>query len=318
MKIHLAAGIDIGGTNTVIGFADQEGNILFRDSLITDEYDDPAEFVAVVAAKIKQGLEGNPWKLEGIGIGAPNGNYYNGCIEFAPNLRWKGTVELTSLFMKHFSIPVSLTNDANAAAIGEMIYGAAKGMRNFVVITLGTGLGSGIVANGEVIYGHDGFAGELGHIIVDPKGRLCGCGRRGCLETYASATGLNRTIKQFLEERDDSSLLRGIPLKEITSKTVYEAAVKGDKLALEAFDYTCQILGMKLADTVAVLSPEAIILFGGLANAREFIFEDTQKYMEQFLLEIYKNKVRILPSLLPESDAAVLGAAALVWQGKTH
>lgn len=312
----LAAGIDIGGTNTILCFADQEGNFLFHDQIITNEYSNPAEFVGDIATRINNQLEQHNWLLQGIGIGAPNGNFFTGCIEFAPNLRWEGKVELVKLFSEHFSIPVLLTNDANAAAIGEMIYGAAKNMRDFVVITLGTGLGSGIVSNGRLIYGHDGLAGEIGHTIVDPKGRLCGCGRKGCLETYASATGIIRTLIQYLEERDDNSLLRGIPLKEITSKTIYEAALKGDKLAIEAFDFTCQVLGMKLADTVAFLSPEAIILFGGLANAKEFVFEKTKFYMEQYMLKIYKNKVPVIPSLLHASDAAVLGAAALIWDHK--
>lgn len=316
MKTELSLGIDIGGTNTVYGFADAEGHILTRSSIRTDEYDDPEIFagkLAKLALLSLQALE-EDYKLTGIGIGAPNGNYYNGTIEFAPNLKWQGVVHLADLFRKHFDLPVVLTNDANAAAIGEMMFGAAKGMKDFILITLGTGLGSGIVANGRMIYGHDGFAGEIGHMIVDPKGRLCGCGRRGCLETYASATGITRTVRQFLEECKDDSLLRKFPPEELNSKMIYEAATMGDRLALEAFDYTTHILGMKLADAVAFSSPEAIILFGGLANAKEFIFEPVKHYMELYMLKIFQNKVKILPSQLPENDAAILGAAAMVWE----
>ena len=315
MKRAIAIGIDIGGTNSVIGFADKDGNILFRDSIRTDEYAEAEKFVKELSDHIQAGIDSieDDCQIVGIGIGAPNGNFYKGTIEFAPNLRWTGVVPLVDLVKTHFDVPVVLTNDANAAAIGEMIYGAARGMKDFIVITLGTGLGSGIVINGKLVYGHDGFAGELGHVVVDPRGRLCGCGRQGCLETYASATGITRTVIQMLEESEDQSILRGIATKEITSKKVYEAAKAGDSLAIEAFDFTCRILGQQLADAVAFSSPQAIILFGGLANAAEFIFGPTKRYMEESMLKIFRDKVRILPSQLPESDAAVLGAAALIW-----
>ena len=252
-------------------------------------------------------------KLIGIGLGAPNGNYYKGTIEQPPNLSWK-YVDVVAMLRRWYSIPVALTNDANAAALGEMLFGAAKGMKDFIVITLGTGLGSGIVANGELIYGHDGFAGEIGHTIVDPNGRQCGCGRRGCLETYASASGIRRTVEELLKMPAPPSELREISLDQITSKRVFEAAQRGDKLALEAFELTGRYLGMKLADSVAHTSPEAIILFGGLAAAGDFIFSPTKKYMEEFLLNIFKNKVRLLPSSLPKGNAAILGAAALMWK----
>jgi glucokinase len=315
MKRAIAIGIDIGGTNSVIGFADKDGNILFRDSIRTDEYAEAEKFVKELSDHIQAGIDAikDDCEIVGIGIGAPNGNFYKGTIEFAPNLRWTGVVPLVDLVKTHFDVPVVLTNDANAAAIGEMIYGAARGMKDFIVITLGTGLGSGIVINGKLVYGHDGFAGELGHVIVDPRGRLCGCGRQGCLETYVSATGITRTVIQMLEESDNQSILRGIATKEITSKKVYEAAKAGDSLAIEAFDFTCRTLGQQLADAVAFSSPQAIILFGGLANAAEFIFGPTKRYMEESMLKIFRDKVKLLPSQLPESDAAVLGAAALIW-----
>ncbi len=315
MNKEIAIGIDIGGTNTVIGFADEAGNIIFRDSIRTDEYAEADKFVKELSDHISIGIQSiDPdCIIKGIGIGAPNGNFYKGTIEFAPNLRWTGIIPLADMVKSYFNIPVILTNDANAAASGEMIYGAARGMKDFIVITLGTGLGSGIVVNGKIVYGHDGFAGELGHTIVDSHGRLCGCGRQGCLETYVSATGITRTVIQFLEESETVSSLRGIPTKELTSKKIYDAAKEGDQLAVDAFDFTCQILGLKLADSVAYTSPQAIILFGGLAKAAEFIFEPTKRYMEESMLKIYSNKVQIIPSQLPESDAAVLGAASLIW-----
>jgi glucokinase len=228
-------------------------------------------------------------------------------------LSWK-FVDVVALLHRWYSIPIALTNDANAAALGEMLFGAAKGMKDFIVITLGTGLGSGIVANGELIYGHDGFAGEIGHTIVDPNGRQCGCGRRGCLETYASASGIRRTVEELLKMPAPPSELREISLESITSKRIFEAAQRGDKLALEAFELTGRYLGLKLADSVAHTSPEAIILLGGLAAAGDFIFVPTKKYMEEFLLNIFKNKVRLLPSGLPQGNSAILGAAALMWK----
>ena len=308
-------GIDIGGTNTVFGIVDITGNFIAEDSIPTKKYQEVEEFIDALSESIKRSLDkisGN-YVLKGIGIGAPNGNYRNGTIEYAPNLNWKGIVPLADMLNKKFHIPVVLTNDANAAAMGEMIYGSAKGMKDFLVITLGTGLGSGFVVDGKILYGHDGFAGELGHTIYDPNGRLCGCGRKGCLETYASATGIVRTVFELLENSDANSLLRDIDKDKLNSKDIYEAAVKGDKLALEAFDYTAKILGLKLADAVAVTSPEAIFLFGGLALAGDYILVPTKKYMEENLLEIYKNKIRVELSGLMGKNAAILGAAALIW-----
>ena len=313
--IEAAIGIDIGGTNSVFGIVDKEGKCLAESSIKTNEYETAGDFVRVMAEGIKKLIKEykEDLKIVGIGIGAPNGNYFNGTVEFAPNLRWKGVIPFCELFKEHFNLPVILTNDANAAAIGEMIYGAAKGMKDFFIVTLGTGLGSGFVANGEMIYGHDGFAGELGHTIAVSDGRQCGCGRKGCLEQYASATGIVKTVKELLKS-NHKSILNEILREEITSKKIFEAAKKGDKLALEAFDYTGKILGRSLADAVAITSPEAIILFGGLALAGDYIFKPTKRSMEENLLNIFKNKVKLLPSKITDSNAAILGASALVWK----
>lgn len=254
-------------------------------------------------------------QIAGIGIGAPNGNYFNGTIEFAPNLPWKGVIPLAQMVREKFNIPVTITNDANAAAIGEMTYGAARGVKDFIMITLGTGVGSGIVINGQMVYGHDGFAGELGHVIVRRgNGRLCGCGRTGCLEAYTSATGVARTAREFLELRNDESTLRQLPIQEITSKDVYDAAVSGDKLSQEIFEYTGTILGEAFADFIAFSSPKMIVLFGGLAKSGELIMRPIREAMEKNLLAIYKGKVKLVLSELKESDAAVLGASALGWE----
>lgn len=315
MKTDIVVGIDIGGTNTDFGVVDREGNSHFKHSIRTDEYEDVEPFLDELTVKIKEWIHSNKKSIvfKGIGVGAPNGNYFTGAIEFAPNLKWKGVIPLVELIKQRMNFPVVLTNDANAAAIGEMIYGAAKGMKDFIVITLGTGLGSGIVVNGELLYGHDGFAGELGHTVVFPEGRVCGCGKRGCLETYASATGISKTAIEMLEKSNETSLLRDIPKDQMSSEKIFYAAKKNDKMALECFEYTGKILGMKLADAIAFSSPEAIILFGGLANSGDYIFTPTKKYMEYYLLPIYRNKVKLLPSLLKKENAAVLGAAALVW-----
>jgi Transcriptional regulator/sugar kinase len=312
---EVVLGVDIGGTNTKYGYVDKNGNLLAEGEMLTEAHRPAEEFFdrlhtqaeSIFASKKDQ------LKLVGIGLGAPNGNYYKGTIEQPPNLSWK-YVDVVATLRRWYSIPVALTNDANAAALGEMLFGAAKGMKDFIVITLGTGLGSGIVANGELIYGHDGFAGEIGHTIVDPNGRQCGCGRRGCLETYASASGIRRTVEELLKIPAPPSELREISFEQITSKRIFEAAQRGDKLALEAFELTGRYLGLKLADSVAYTSPEAIILFGGLAAAGDFIFSPTKKYMEEFLLNIFKNKVRLLPSGLPKGNSAILGAAALMWK----
>ena len=313
---EVVIGIDIGGTNTKFGYVDREGNNLSSGSIPTDKYenlDDYMDYLHKELEKCKNEID-EDIKLAGIGIGAPNGNYYKGTIEYAPNLKWKGVVNLTDHFNKYCDVPVRLTNDANAAALGEMIYGGAKNMKDFIVITLGTGLGSGIVVNGDVVHGHDGFAGELGHTIVKPNGRRCGCGRRGCLETYVSATGIKRTVFKLFAATMEDSELRKYSYNELTAEMITKAAEKGDKLALEAFDNTGKVLGLKLADAVAHTSPEAIFLFGGLSKAGDFIFKPVQQYMEENLLEIYKNKVKILPSGLMDKNAAVMGASALIWK----
>ncbi len=319
MSKPYVVGIDIGGTNTVFGVVDARGTIIDSGSIKTAKHDKVEDYVNELYGQLFALLEKNDVvdKIAGIGVGAPNGNYFNGTIEFAPNLPWRGVLPLAQMLTDRFGIPVALTNDANAAAIGEMTYGAARGLKDFIMITLGTGVGSGIVVNGQLVYGHDGFAGELGHVIVKPgNGRLCGCGRSGCLEAYTSATGVARTAREFLEMRKDNSLLRQIPIQDITSKDVYDAAIAGDQLAKDIFDYTGDILGEAFANFTAFSSPEAIILFGGLAKAGDLIMKPIQESMERNMLNIYKNKVKLLFSELKESDAAVLGASALGWEVK--
>ena len=314
---EVAVGIDIGGTNTSFGIVDREGNILAEDSIKTNGSGDIVSYLEKLSQNINKRLSSLNINsnLKGIGIGAPNGNYYNGTIEHAPNLIWKGIIPFVKMFEKHFpDIPISLTNDANAAAIGEMVYGAAKTIKNFITITLGTGLGGGVVANGRLVYGHDGFAGELGHIIIKRKGRKCGCGRRGCLETYVSATGIKRTVMELLSNETVESELRKINFKNLNAKMITDAAKKGDKIALKAYEMTGEIFGYALADLVAILSPEVIYLFGGLANAGDFLFKPVRKNFDKYLLPIFKNKVKILPSGLQGKNVAVLGASALVWQ----
>jgi len=313
---EVALGIDIGGTFTKYGFIDRAGEAIFDSSISTAGHEDIGSFLKALAAAINKSLDdlGDGYKLVGVGIGAPNGNYYKGTIEFAPNLDWKDVVPFVDMFKKYFDLPMALTNDANAAAIGEMIYGSAKDIKNFVIITLGTGLGSGIVVNGEVVYGHDGFAGEAGHVQVYENGRMCGCGMRGCFETYASASGLRRTVFELLCNETIPSKLREISFNDMTAKLVANAVKEGDKIAKMAFEYTGKILGMKLADTVAHTSPEAIFLFGGLTNAGDILFKPTIESFENNLLKVYKNKIKILPSGLQETNAAVLGASALAWK----
>lgn len=310
-------GVDVGGTNTVFGIVDARGTIIRSDKIKSTNHVKVEDYVKELADSIISlandagGIE----QVHGVGVGAPNGNFFTGSIDFAPNLLWKGRIPMAYLLSEALNgIPVALTNDANAAAIGEMTYGAARGMKDFIEITLGTGLGSGIVVGGKLVYGHDGFAGEIGHTIIRRNGRSCGCGRFGCLETYCSATGVARTAKEFLTAREDDSLLRTLDIAEITSKDVYDAAVQGDKLALDVFETTGAILGEALADSVAYTSPEAIILFGGLTKAGSILLEPVKRHMEQNLLAIYKDKVKILVSELKESDAAVLGASALGWE----
>lgn len=318
MEKTYVVGMDIGGTNTVFGVVDSRGNVLASDSIKTQEHENIDEYVDAVCKKLIPLLQqfGGADKFKGMGVGAPNGNYYKGTIEFAPNLPWKGVIPLAAMFEDKLGIPTALTNDANAAAIGEMTYGAARGLRDFIMITLGTGVGSGIVVNGQLVYGHDGFAGELGHVIVERDGRTCGCGRKGCLETYCSATGVARTAREFLVARSEPSLLREIPAEEIVSKDVYDAAIKGDKLAQEIFEYTGTILGRALADFIAFSSPEAIILFGGLAKSGDLIMKPIQKALDENVLKIYAGKTKLLLSQLKDADAAVLGASALGWEVK--
>ncbi|MDQ7817223.1 MAG: ROK family protein [Melioribacteraceae bacterium] len=313
-KTNLTVGIDVGGTNTSFGFVSDDGKIVFEKSIPTFAEQSAEQLFSRLFKEVDSSYKklANKYNLAGIGIGAPNANYYKGTVELPPNLNW-GTVNVIKLIKKYSLLPAVITNDANAAAIGEMLFGAAKGMKNFIVITLGTGLGSGIVVNGELVYGHDGFAGEIGHTIVNPNGRDCGCGRRGCLETYASATGICRTVFELICNTNLESILRKKNYQDLTARQISDAAKKGDKLALEAFDYTAKVLGLKLADSVAHLSPQAIILFGGLALAGELIIKPTKTYMENYLLNIFKGKVKILPSKLPGNYAAILGAGALIW-----
>ena len=312
-------GIDIGGTNSVFGIVDARGTILASGSIKTQKYAAVEDYVNDLCNEILKLVkqEDVEDKIEGVGVGAPNGNYFNGTIEYSPNLPWKGIIPLAQMLENKLKLPVTITNDANAAAIGEMTYGAARGIKDFIMITLGTGVGSGIVVNGQLVYGHDGFAGELGHVIMRRQnGRLCGCGRTGCLEAYTSATGVASTAREFLEIRTDESSLRLLPIQDITSKDVYEAAVSGDKLAIEIFNYTGTMLGEAFADFVTFSSPKAIILFGGLARAGELIMRPIREAMEKNILNIFKGKTELLFSELKESDAAVLGASALGWEAK--
>ncbi len=318
--LEYAIGIDIGGTNTKFGIVNHRGQISNTGDLSTNKRTSIEDFIDELYEELKPAIKeiGGEELIKGIGVGAPNGNYYTGTIEYAPNLQWKGIIPLASLISKKFNKPCSLTNDANAAAVGEMMYGAARGMKDFIMITLGTGVGSGIIANGHLIYGHDGFAGELGHTIIRPGGRLhWGTGMKGSLETYASATGIAITTKELLEERiNEASTLRNIPHNKIDSKAVYEAAISGDKIAKEVYKFTGQILGEALANFIMFSSPEAIILFGGVCKAGKLLMVPVKKHMEKNLLPIFQNKVKLLFSELKESDAAILGASALVWEIK--
>jgi glucokinase len=315
----LAIGIDIGGTGTKFGIVDRNGNVLFSGSLSTRGHGPVESFIDELYNQLGVLIEkaGGSGRMRGIGVGAPNGNFYSGTVEYAPNLPWKGIIPLAKLIQNKFQLQTILTNDANAAAIGEMMYGAAKGMKDFIMITLGTGVGSGIVANGKLIYGHDGFAGELGHTIIIPEGRMHeGTGKKGSLESYASATGVMLTALEMLEKNSDESLLRGVPKEQLDSRKVYDAAIQGDKLAKDIFDFTGGILGLALANFVMFSSPEAIILFGGLTKAGDLILKPTREAMEHNLIQVFQNKVKILISHLKESDAAILGASALVWDMK--
>ena len=317
MNTQCVVGIDVGGQTTKIGVVDSMGTVLSQTVIRTDTYTEIAPYIAELAEAVNKVIKdsGKEGKIRGIGVGAPNGNYYTGTIENAPNLLWgRQKVEFAKLLSEAMDgLPVALTNDANAAAVGEMTYGAARGMKNFIMITLGTGVGSGIVINGEVVYGHDGFAGELGHVAaVRNNGRTCGCGKTGCLETYASATGVARTAREWLELSDEPSVLRS--LDSIASKDVYEAAKEGDKLALKIFEFTGKILGRSFADFIAFSSPEAIVLFGGLARAKEFLNDPIVEAMNANVLPLWRDKVKVVYSQLKESDAAILGASALAWE----
>ncbi len=295
----VCAGVDIGGTNTVFGWVESSGEFIYKGSVKTQDFDTPKELVNVVCHQLLSNLKEN--EAVAVGIGAPNGNYYNGTVEFAPNLNWPDFVPLKDYFHEFFDMPVLVTNDANATALGEMVYGSAKGVNNFLMVTLGTGLGSGFVSSGQLVYGHDAFAGELGHVIVEENGRQCGCGRKGCLETYASATAISRTALEMTDQN-------------YTSAQVFEEAKKGTKWALEVFDFTARKLGLALANAVAITSPRKIYLFGGLAQAGDLLFKPTKQYMEDNLLAIYKGKIELLPSALEGVDAAILGASALAWK----
>ena len=311
-------GIDIGGTNTVFGIVDARGNVIASSSIKTGKHPNFEDYLDELYTEASHLIETHDAtdKIQGIGIGAPNANYYTGEIDNAVNLPWP-SLPLAKLVSKKFGIPVAVTNDANAAALGEMTYGAARGLKDFIMITLGTGVGSGIVINGQVVYGHDGLAGELGHVIIKRNnGRLCGCGRTGCLEAYCSATGVARTAREFLEARNEPSLLRNIPIENITSKDVYDAAMNGDKLAKDIFDYTGTLLGEAMADMTVFSSPQAFILFGGLAKSGELLLRPLREAMDRNMLSMFKGKPKILLSELKEADAAVLGASALGWEAK--
>ena len=318
----VAIGVDVGGTNTAIGVVDPEGNVMVKDNIPTAKHGEIDRYISDLADAIKELIKSvkllnKDLEILGVGIGAPNGNYYSGTIEYAPNLSFKGVVRFVELLREHFSDmkAVALTNDANAAAIGEMIYGGAKGMQNFVLFTLGTGVGSGLVVNGDLVYGHDGFAGECGHTTLVPGGRICGCTSLGHLEAYCSAPGMKRTAFELLAHYNATdSVLADKSYNELDSKMIYDAAKAGDKIALEVFEKTGEWLGQGLADTVHHLSPEAVFLFGGPTAAGEYIFAPTKKHMEKHLLPIFKEKIKILPSELKPGDAAIVGASALVWK----
>ncbi len=314
---ELAIGIDIGGTNTKYGLVNHRGQIVQKGELKTDDYPTVESYIDALYSTLQPIIQSasKTKSIKGIGIGAPNGNFYKGTIEYAPNLHWKGIIQLTDLVTKKFGFPAMLTNDANAAAVGEMMYGAARGMKDFIMITLGTGVGSGIVANGHVIYGHDGFAGELGHTTIRPGGRKhWGTDMYGSLEAYCSATGIALTAREMLEESDESSLLRNYEPQKISAKIVCDCAILGDQLATEVYRYTGEILGEALANFIMFSSPEAIVLFGGVIKAGDLIMRPTKIHMEKNLLPIFQNKVKLVFSELKEADAAILGASALVWE----
>ncbi len=318
MEKPYVLGLDMGGTNSVIGVIDARGHVLARTSIKTKDYPDFRDYVDalyVEAVKIMEPL-GGAEMFRGIGAGAPNSNYYTGNIENAANLPWKGIIPFCDLMSARFGMPCHVTNDANAAALGEMTYGAARGMKNFIMITLGTGVGSGIVIDGKLVYGCDGMAGELGHtkVIRGPQARLCGCGQRGCLETYTSATGVARTAYEIVTNTDRPTLLRNLAPESITSKDVFDAAEKDDEVAKQIFEETGKLLGQKFADFVAFSAPEAIILFGGLTKCGHYLYDPIVKTLNEEVMHTWTNKVKVLFSDLKEADAAVLGASALAWE----
>lgn len=318
MEKPYVMGIDMGGTNTVFGVVDARGHVIARSSIKTQEYTDIKKYVNTLHKEMMKLIDsvGGIDNIRGIGCGAPNGNYYTGNIEDAPNLPWKGIVPFSEMMSDKFGVPCHITNDANAAAMGEMTYGVARGMKNFIMITLGTGVGSGIVIDGKVVYGHDGHAGELGHttVVRGDNGRLCGCGKTGCLEAYASATGVARTAREILETTDKKSVLRNLKADAITSKDVYDAAVQEDEVALEIFEITGKYLGEKFADFITFSAPEAIVIFGGLTKAGDYLMNPIREHMEKNVMPRWKGKVKLLFSDLKEADAAVLGASALAWE----
>lgn len=317
MEKPYVIGMDMGGTNTVFGVVDSRGNVISKSAIKTGTHTDVNLYIQDLYDELIKLINavGGSEKIKGIGVGAPNGNFYTGNIEFAPNLPWKGVVEFAKLMTEKFGIPTALTNDANAAAVGEMTYGGARGMKNFIMITLGTGVGSGIIIDGKVVYGHDGFAGELGHTTaIRENGRVCGCGKHGCLETYCSATGVARSAREILGSTTKDSILRNIPVDDITSKDVFDAAIEGDEVAKEIFEFTGKILGQSLADFVAFSAPEAIAIFGGLSKAGDLIMNPIREHMEANLLPLWKGKIKLFFSELKEADAAVLGASALAWE----
>lgn len=306
-KMNYRIGIDIGGTNTLVGLVSQNGEIIQQTSILTRTHSGFADYILTLARAIKR-LNIKDKSILGVGVGAPNGNAYNGTIDCAPNMPWEGVLQLQKMLFDALKYPIFVTNDANAAAMGEKMYGGAKEMDDFIVVTLGTGVGSGIYANGELIHGHGAFAGEIGHVITIPDGRMCACGRKGCVEAYASAQGV---VKTFFELQTENLTQ---PKAEITTKLIYELALKGNQCAIQTFDETARILGLTLANSIAHTDPEAIFLFGGLANAGDFLLNPLKKYIDGFVLHNYKGKVKILRSQLKSSDAAILGAAALVKQ----
>jgi len=312
--MEVVVGIDIGGTNTEYGLINRDGEVLLSSKLHTPDYEVAENLVIALSDKIKNIIRGGEYELKGIGIGVPNGNYYKGTVEYAANLKWRNYVPMVEMFNKRFpDIKTVLTNDANAAAIGEKVFGAAKDMKHFVVITLGTGLGAGIFINGMIYHGTDGFAGEIGHTIYDYEGRNCNCGRRGCLETYVSASGIKRTVAELISSTNIPSTLRDVSNAKLSGKLIEANAQAGDKLALKAFNFTAEILGKHLADVVAYLNPEAIFLLGGLSNAGDLLFKPVEFHLNQNLLYVFKNNVKVLPSGIKDGNAAIIGAAALAW-----